>query len=109
MAHQFRIARRAKNDIASTLEYTRDEFGQNQHDKYRHLIMQTIADIADDPEAPPSKRREKMQPNIWTRHLGRHARHVLVYRIATDNTIEFVRLLHDSADMTRHLPDDYLR
>lgn len=109
MPRPYRITQRAQNDIASTLEYTRDEFGQAQCDLYRSLIKQTIREITEDPEEAPAKRRDQLRANTWIRHLGRHARHILIYRIVTDGSIEFGRLLHDAMDIERHLPEDYLR
>jgi toxin ParE1/3/4 len=34
-------------------------------------------------------------------------RHFLVYRLATPECIEVGRVLHDSMDLTRHLPHDF--
>ena len=51
-------------------------------------------------------------PDVWVRPIrkpGQHARHVLIYRVTTDGTIDIARLLHDAMDIERHLPEDYLR
>ena len=36
-------------------------------------------------------------------------RHFLLYRIRPDGTVEIGRVLHDSMDVVRHVPDDFGR
>jgi toxin ParE1/3/4 len=37
--------------------------------------------------------------------IGRKGRHFVVFRIADAQTIDVIRLLHDSMDVAKHLPD----
>jgi toxin ParE1/3/4 len=34
-------------------------------------------------------------------------RHIVFYRVASDDVIEVIRLLHDAMDVHRHLPNDW--
>ena len=58
-----------------------------------------------DPEPIGSKSREEIGPNIRSLHVqrrGNKGRHLLVFKEARNQTIEILRLLHDSMDLTRH-------
>ncbi len=37
--------------------------------------------------------------------VGRKGRHLVVFRIADGQAIDVIRLLHDSMDLAKHLPD----
>lgn len=107
-----RLSGPARQDIVDVLRYTFDQFGEMQQDTYRDLIEDAIAAIEEEPKQAPSKQRDGLSEETWVRPIrkpGKHARHILVYRIAEDGLIEVGRLLHDAADIERHLPDEYLR
>lgn len=53
--------------------------------------------------------REDIGPGIHTLHVarqGRKGRHFVVFRPAPEQTIEVLRLLHDSMDLARHMSAD---
>ncbi len=67
-------------------------------------------DILLAPEASPSRAREEIHPEVRTLHIarrGRKARHLILYRVTT-NTIDVGRLLHDSMELRRHLPEGFV-
>lgn len=70
MSRPYRVTRRAQNDIAETLEYTRDQFGEAQCDAYLSLIKLTIKEITEDPETAPSKRRDQLRADTLDSPLG---------------------------------------
>lgn len=37
--------------------------------------------------------------------VGRKGRHLVVFRFADGQVIDVIRLLHDSMDLAKHLPD----
>ena len=37
--------------------------------------------------------------------VGRKGRHLVVFRMADGQAIDVIRLLHDSMDLAKHLPD----
>jgi toxin ParE1/3/4 len=37
--------------------------------------------------------------------VGRKGRHLVVFRMADAQAIDVIRLLHDSMDLAKHLPD----
>jgi len=44
---------------------------------------------------------------VWTPPDGSDDRHFLLYRTRPDGRVEIGRVLHDSMDLERHLPDNY--
>jgi toxin ParE1/3/4 len=112
------IALRARAEIASTLQWSEEHFGQAAALRYELLIRQGLVDIAHDPHRPGSTLRPELGPGVYVIHLAhsrarasdppdrvKHPRHVLVFRL-TDESVEVLRVLHESADPVRHLTVD---
>jgi toxin ParE1/3/4 len=78
-----------------------------------------MRDIAEDPDRPGSTEHpEVLAEGVRTYHLefsrgrvsgGRvkEPRHFLVYRRRPDGLVEVARVLHDTRDLSRHLPPTY--
>jgi antitoxin ParD1/3/4 len=67
-----------------------------------------IADLLDSPEPPASRARDEIRPGIRTFHIARRgqpARHLFVYRVAPDGSIQIIRLLHDAMELSGALRD----
>lgn len=110
--YRARLSDSVRQDIVDILQYTYERFGQTQHDAYRNLIEDALDAIEEEPRQAPSKQRHGLNEDTWIRPIrqpGKHARHILVYRIAANGLIEVGRLLHDASDIEGHLPEDYLR
>jgi toxin ParE1/3/4 len=59
------------------------------------------------PSIAGGNNRDEISPGLYSLHVarrGRHGRHLVLYRVANENTIEIVRILHDSMDLSRHVP-----
>jgi toxin ParE1/3/4 len=55
-----------------------------------------------------SKARDDIFPGVRTLHVARqgyNARHFIIFRGGAGQSIEVLRLLHDSMELARHLPD----
>ena len=115
------LAPAARQDIREVLKWTEQNFGEAAAARYKTLIKQAVRDIAADPERPGSKERpEIMTKGARTYHLEfsrsrvsgsrvKEPRHLLLYRRRDDGVIEVARILHDSRDLRRHLPEEYRR
>lgn len=116
------ISPQAERDIEAILQWTHDVFGEKALVRYEILLLRAIEDIAEDPERPGSHRRAEIAPGARTYHLrfsrervGKRSRkvanprHFLLYRVASDGSVEIGRVLHDGMDLKRYLPDDHLR
>jgi toxin ParE1/3/4 len=117
---RFIIAPIAKQDIASVLTWTEEHFGEQARLRYEALLVQAIIDVSNNLELPGSHSRPEIAAAARTYHLFhscghvaaevgrvRRPRHFLLYRTRGDGVVEIGRVLHDSVDLTRHLPDEY--
>ncbi len=96
----------AEDDLTNIAAWTAENFGAKQAEVYIDAILDTIEELTSH-EPGRSKARDEIALGIRTLHMakpGRRGRHMLVYT-ATDDTITIVRILHDSMEVSRHLPD----
>jgi toxin ParE1/3/4 len=111
----------AQRDIKAVLKWSEKEFGKGAAARYRVLIKQAVFDIGADPERPGSQdRTDLLVSGARTYHLSfsrsrvggpgvKEPRHFLVYRRCEDGAIEVGRVIHDSRDLDRHVPEEYRR
>jgi toxin ParE1/3/4 len=102
-----RLGALAEIDFANILKWTAENFGPRQARVYRDTIVQAIGELADGPDVAGSIARNEILHELRTLHVARHGRrgrHLLMYRVSGDKTIEIGRILHDRMDLSRHLP-----
>ena len=95
----------AEVDLISIKIWTTKKFGALQAVKYLEVITSALEDLITGPEPIGSKSREDIGPNIRSLHAqrkGNKGRHLLVFKEARNQTIQVLRLLHDSMDLARH-------
>lgn len=119
--YEVRLTSTAQRDVKAILNWSRKEFGEAAAARYQALLKQAVRDIGVDPERPGSMEQGKfIIEGARTYHLefsrsrvsGRRVtapRHFLLYRQRSKGLIEVGRVLHDSRDLARHLPDGYRR
>jgi toxin ParE1/3/4 len=117
---QLRIAPAPERDIEAVLRWSYDQFGEPAVSRYSALVTQAIRDVAAHPQLAGSAHRPEIAASARTYHLihsrehvaanvgrVRRPRHFLLYRVQPDDTVEIGRVLHDSMDLIRHVPDEY--
>lgn len=115
------ISPAAAHDIESILAWSEERFGERTRRRYEALIVRAIRDVAENPDRPGSQRRWEVAGQARTYHLlgsrdrvtpaidrVRRPRHFRLYRVRDDGRIEVGRVLHESMDLRRHLPEGYL-
>ena len=103
-----RLAEKAEQDLLDALVWTTDQFGALQADDYLETLTLALEALTDGPNIVGSKVRDDIGLGIRTLHvarLGRKGRHLVVFRFADGQVIDVIRLLHDSMDLAKHLPD----
>lgn len=117
----FHITSPARRDIAAILKRSLQEFGLEASLRYRALIQQALLDLGTDQEPLGAKERpEILIEGARTYHLAmsrtrvtgpivKEPRHFFLYRRRQDGVVEVARILHDSQDLDRHLPEGYKR
>lgn len=106
-AWSVRLGHRAEADYLEVLAWTTKTFGKGQADSYAETITLALEALRDGPEIPGAMARDEIQPGIKTLHVarqGRKGRHLVVFRVSAGQTIDVLRLLHDSMELARHLP-----
>ena len=96
----------AENDLANLTTWTAENFGQKQAEVYIDALLDTIDELSPG-EPAQSKARDEIAIGLRTPHMakpGRRGRHLLVYK-AADDLLTIIRILHDSMEVSRHLPD----
>jgi toxin ParE1/3/4 len=120
MNRRFQISRKAEQDIESILDWTQEHFGERARLRYEALLVRAIRDVVANPERLGSLARPEIASATLTYHLVnsrdrvparvgrvRRPRHFLLYRVSEDGSVEIGRVLHDTMDLERHVPDDY--
>ncbi len=108
----------ARQDIRDITVWSRKHFGEAATGRYETLLKQGTKDLSNDPQRPGAQQRAAISPGVWTYHLRfsrdraptasgvvKHPRHMVVYRFS-NGVINVLRILHDSRDLSRHVPHD---
>ena len=107
----------ALEDIDEALFWSASNFGRAAARRYRNPIATAIREIALDPELAGSRELRGIPGGIRLYHISlsrnraavdglivKRPRHFISYRLLDSETVEIVRVLHDSMDVDRHLP-----
>jgi toxin ParE1/3/4 len=117
---RLRIASTARGDMEDLLAWSEERFGQAARQRYEALSC-ALLDIAEDVARPGVTARPELGSDVFSYHLffsreraaersvpgeGRvlRPRHLLVGRIAEPGLVDILRVLHDSMEISRHLP-----
>lgn len=116
---QYRISNAARADIVDILRLSQAQFGDQARQRYQTLILTALQAIAGTPYRIGNHDRDELAPGLRSYHLtysrqqAKHPygtvkspRHIVFYRVASDEAIEVVRLLHDAMEVQLHLPND---
>ena len=116
----FFIAPAAAHDMETVLAWTHEEWGEQARIRYEALLARAILDVVTNADLPGSHRRPEIAASARTYHLAhsrknvpietgrvKRPRHFLLYRTRHDGTLEIGRVLHESMDLSKHLPDEY--
>ena len=101
-----RLGRQAERDFADIVQWTTRAFGAVQAEAYAETIGFALQALVDGPKITGAKTRDEISIGIHTLHVARHGRkgrHFVVFRIGKGQTVDVLRLLHDSMDLARHI------
>ena len=114
------ISPAAQVDIETILAWTHEHFGERARMRYEALLMRAIQEVSANPVLTGSHSRPEIAVDARTYDLfhsrnhvpaalGRvkQPKHFLLYRVRGEGQVEIGRVLHESMDLARHLPDDY--
>jgi toxin ParE1/3/4 len=103
-----RFTHRADADLDHILRWTAEHFGEEQAERYRRQLFETLRHVVEAPFGPRTRTRDDVRPGLRTAHVrttGRRGRHIVLFRVAeVDGGVIVTRVLHDAMDPSRHLP-----
>lgn len=88
MDERFRVSPRARRDLFEIWQYTCDEWGKEQADRYLRQINTSFGAIADNPEM--YRERTEIVPAM---RLCRVGSHVVIFHSPSDR-VEIIRVVH---------------
>lgn len=100
------IAPRAHAQVAETLHYTLQQFGERKAREYDALVQVALETLAGNPQA--GRHQPEVHADAWTYHIarpGQHARHLFLYRVR--ECVEIARFLYDGMELQRHWPEQW--
>lgn len=107
------LSDKAVADLERIGEYTVDQHGAEALDRYLVILDTALAQIAENPERNGCKPSLKEVTKYHLNHARetakkagadvRNPRHVIFFRLGSEDEIEVVRILHDSMDFDRYL------
>ena len=109
LAWQVRLAGQAEQDLLDITLWTAENFGPRQAGPYAETIALAIEALHDGPEILGAKVRDEIGIGMLTLHVarqGRKGRHFVAFSVSEGHIINVLRLLHDSMDLAKHLPEE---
>lgn len=110
MPRQVTLSPLAQSHIDDVLYWTGKHFGEIQRRRYLAVIQFALRKLRASSSDVYLRPRAAINQNARIYHLsciGQRASHFFVLRIMADGNLEIGRLLHDSMDLSTHLPEDY--
>jgi toxin ParE1/3/4 len=95
---KFKLTNNAVKDLSDIWNYTVETWSESQADKYYKLILNACAAIAKKPQQ--GKVYEEIYPNLKGKKASKH---IILYRIMDDKSIEIARILHERMDLKNKL------
>ncbi|MEA1877063.1 MAG: type II toxin-antitoxin system RelE/ParE family toxin [Bacteroidota bacterium] len=91
---RYRFTSKAVNDLTEIWNHTYFKWSENQADKYYQMLLDTCAQVADNPDLG------KDYSIVIDKLLGfRAGRHIIFYRCIEADEIEVIRILHEQMDL----------
>ena len=110
----FQVSDLARDDLKEIRRYTVKQFGKETAQAYSRLLTQALQDIKVDPECIGSQKRTDIGAGFRSYHISLSRersipkigkpRHIVLYFMIDETAIVISRILHESQDIIRHIP-----
>jgi toxin ParE1/3/4 len=111
-----RLSPEAEADLLDILQWSEERFGPGAAARYAELVIQALRDLEADAGRPGARQRDELPPEVYSYHLAgsrdrvagdrvRTPRHFILFQLRNDAVLDVLRILHDSRDLARHIPD----
>lgn len=120
----FRLAASAEAQLIDILDYSAATFGDNARERYAHLLVRAMQDVAEEPDKPTVSWKQTLVGRVGVYHV-RNSRfrvptppgsvlepgHFLVFQVGRDDIVDILGFIHERMLFNRALnriarPDD---
>lgn len=95
---KFRFTNKAVKDLSDIWNYTLEAWSEKQADLYYEMLIGFCRDVANNPAL--GKNYEDIAEGLYGFIANRH---IIFYRVITNDEIEVVRVLHGSMDLKNRI------
>ncbi|MFK8039556.1 MAG: type II toxin-antitoxin system RelE/ParE family toxin [Crocinitomicaceae bacterium] len=97
---QFKLTKKAVEDLSKIWDYTFEVWSERQADKYYESLVSNCQEIADNPDLG------KNYDGIAEKLLGMKTnRHIIFYRTVNNDYVEITRVLHERMDLKKRVAE----
>ncbi|TCO08375.1 type II toxin-antitoxin system RelE/ParE family toxin [Natronoflexus pectinivorans] len=100
MTKKYRISKKAISDLEKIWVYTLNKWSREQADRYHNLIINEIEYIVDGFDL--CQRIDHVRVGY---RMTKVKSHLIFFKIAEDNIIEIIRILHQNMDIESRLKE----
>lgn len=94
----YRLTNKAVDDLSQIWKYTEAVWSEKQADSYYQILIVTFQEIAVSPNSG------RNYSNVLENLLGfKVNKHIVFYRIISEDSIEITRVLHEQIDLKNRL------
>ena len=97
---KFQISKKAWEDIAGIWNYTVEMWSEAQADRYYNILLDACEAIAEN--TVHGKHYEEIGKNLFGLSIEKH---IIFYRIISNDEIEIVRILHKQMDLKNRIKE----
>ena len=94
----YKLTRKAVQDLNNIWVYTFNNWSEEQADKYYFMLLNSCKEIGHNPEL--GKNYDSIMPDLFGLKVNRH---IIFYRQSGDAPIEITRILHGMMDLKNNL------
>lgn len=96
----YKLTNKAVEDLSGIWNYTFDIWSENQADKYYQMLLDHIAEIAENPKV--GKNYNGISNQLFGLKTGRH---IIFYRSLDADYVEITRILHEHMDLKNRVDE----
>lgn len=90
----YQLTNKAVEDLNAIWEYTKEQWSEEQADRYYYALLDSFQEIANNPDI--GKSYEGVRKELFGLKSNRH---IIFYRKLANNPIEITRILHGRMDL----------
>ncbi len=93
------FSNKAVEDLANIWDYTVETWSEAQADKYYTSRVDVCQQIADN-FRPLGREYSEIMTGLYGYRTGKH---IVFYRLPSENTVEIIRILHERSDLEHRI------